>query len=56
MYAMWLEDLLVVNANPLVWRGRTRLIVYLLGPNESLIPEYLGHKIAESVRGRFEGR
>ena len=55
MYAMWLEDLLVVNANLLVWRGRTRLILYLLGRNESLIPEYLGHKIAESVRGRFLG-
>ena len=26
MYAIWQEDLLVVNANLLVWRGRTRLI------------------------------
>jgi len=56
MYAIWQEDLLVVNANLLVWRGRTRLILYLLGPNESLIPDYLGQKIAESVRQRLLGR
>jgi hypothetical protein len=55
MYAIWQEDLLVVNANLLVWRGRTRLILYLLGPNESLIPEYLGQKIAEGVRQRLLG-
>lgn len=53
MYAIWQEDLLVVNANLLVWRGRARLILYLLGPNEDLIPEYLGHKIAEGVRYRL---
>ncbi len=56
MYATWQEDLLVVNANLLVWRGRTRLILYLLGPNESLIPEYLGQRIAESVRQRLLGQ
>lgn len=56
MYAIWQEDLLVVNANLLVWRGRTRLILYLLGPNESLIPEYLGHKIAGGVKQRLMGR
>lgn len=56
MYAIWQEDLLVVNANLLVWRGRTRLILYLLGPNESLIPEYLGQKIAEGVRYRLMGK
>lgn len=55
MYAIWQEDLLVVNANLLVWRGRTRLILYLLGPNESLIPEYLGQKIADGVRHRLLG-
>ena len=55
MYAIWQEDLLVVNANLLVWRGRTRLILYLLGPNESVIPEYLGQKIAEGVRQRLLG-
>ena len=55
MYAIRQEDLLVVNANLLVWRGRTRLILYLLGPNESLIPEYLGQKIAEGVRQRLMG-
>jgi hypothetical protein len=27
-----------------------------LGPNESLIPEYLGHKIAEGVRQRLMGK
>jgi hypothetical protein len=53
MHATWQEDLLVVNANLLVWRGRTRLILYLLGPNESMIPEYLGQRIAESVRQRL---
>ncbi|NEP15340.1 MAG: hypothetical protein F6J97_00310 [Leptolyngbya sp. SIO4C1] len=56
MYTIWQEDLLVVNANLLVWRGRTRLILYLLGPNESLIPEYLGQKIAEGVRHRLLGQ
>lgn len=56
MYAVWQEDLLVVNANLLVWRGRTRLILYLLGPNESLIPEYLGQKIADCLRARLLGR
>ena len=55
MYAIWQEDLLVVNANLLVWRGRTRLILYLLGPNESLIPEYLGQKIADGIRYRLLG-
>ena len=54
-YSTWQEDLLVVNANLLVWRGRTRLILYLLGPNESLIPEYLGQKIAEGMRQRLMG-
>lgn len=53
VYAIWQEDLLIVNANLLVWRGRTRLIFYLLGPNENLIPAYLGQKIAESVRERL---
>lgn len=55
MYAIWQEDLRVVNANLLVWRGRTRVILYLLGPNESLIPEYLGHKVADGVRARLLG-
>lgn len=57
MYAIWQEDLLVVNANLLVWRGRTRLILYLLGPDENLIPDYIGHKIAISIKQRLmEGR
>jgi hypothetical protein len=53
MHAIWQEDLLVVSANLLIWKGRTRLIVYLLGPNENLIPEYLGEKIAESLQLRL---
>ncbi|MEO0410001.1 MAG: hypothetical protein AAF289_21875 [Cyanobacteria bacterium P01_A01_bin.135] len=55
MYSLWQEDLLVVNANLLVWRGRTRLLFYLLGPNEGMIPDYLGHKIADGVRQRLLG-
>jgi len=53
MYAVWQEDLLVVNANLLVWRGRTRLILYLLGPNGGTIPDYIGQKIAEGMRSRL---
>lgn len=56
MYTIWQEDLLVLNANLLVWRGRTRLILYLLGPNEGIIPEYIGQKIAECVRYRLLGK
>ena len=56
MHTIWQEDLLVLNANLLVWRGRTRLILYLLGPNEGIIPEYLGQKIAEGVRYRLLGK
>jgi hypothetical protein len=55
MNAVWHEDLLVVSANLLIWRGRTRLILYLLGPNENIIPEYLGKRIAESIRQRLSG-
>ncbi len=55
MNAVWQEDLLIVSANLLIWRGRTRLILYLLGPNESVIPEYLGKKIAESIKQRLSG-
>jgi hypothetical protein len=55
MNAVWQEDLLVVSANLLVWRGRTRLILYLLGPNENMIPEYLGKKISESIQQRLSG-
>jgi hypothetical protein len=49
------EDLLVISANLLVWRGRTRLILYLLGANQNLIPEHLGHKIALSIQERLGG-
>ncbi|AMA09293.1 hypothetical protein [Picosynechococcus sp. PCC 73109] len=53
MYAIWQEDLLVINANLVSWRGNTRLILYLFGPNESAIPEYLGQRIASDVRDRL---
>ncbi|MBV5257828.1 hypothetical protein FLX56_05245 [Synechococcus moorigangaii CMS01] len=53
MHAIWQEDLLVINANLMSWRGRMRLILYLFGPNESAIPEYLGQRIAVSVRDRL---
>jgi hypothetical protein len=53
--AIWHEDLLIINATSLAWRGRNRLILYLLGPDESLIPDYLGQKIAESVKRRLQG-
>ncbi len=56
MNAVWHEDLLVISANLLIWRGRTRLILYLLGPNENIIPEYLGKKIAESIKERLSGQ
>ncbi|MFN3925927.1 MAG: hypothetical protein ACK4QL_01085 [Pseudanabaenaceae cyanobacterium] len=55
MNAVWQEDLLVVSANLLIWRGRTKLILYSLGPHENIIPEYLGRKIAESLRHRLGG-
>lgn len=55
MHAIWQEDLLVINANLVSWRGRTRLILYLFGPNESAIPEYLGQRIAAGVRDRLLG-
>lgn len=56
MHALWQEDLLVINANLLVWHGRTRLLLYLLGPDEGMIPDYLGQKIAEGVRHRLMGQ
>jgi hypothetical protein len=55
MHAVWQEDLLVINANSLIWRGRARLLLYLLGPNESMIPEYIGQKIASSMKQRLMG-
>ncbi len=56
MYAIWQEDLLVVNANLMIWRGRGRLILYLLGPNGNMLPDYLGQKIADSVKRRLMER
>ncbi len=51
--AMAPENLLVVNANLMVWQGRTRLILYVLNRQASAIPDYLGHKLAERVRLRL---
>ncbi len=53
MYAIWQEDLLVVNANFMAWRGRVRLILYLMGPNGNAIPDYLGKPMAVSIKQRL---
>ncbi|MBW4553775.1 MAG: hypothetical protein KME35_22100 [Aphanocapsa sp. GSE-SYN-MK-11-07L] len=53
MYAIWQEDLLVVNANFMAWRGRVRLTLYLMGPNGNPIPDYLGQHMAESIKQRL---
>ncbi|NJN30247.1 MAG: hypothetical protein HC824_07255 [Synechococcales cyanobacterium RM1_1_8] len=49
------EKLLVVNANLLPWRGRTRLILYVLTEQGKAIPEYRGQKMAERVKARLNG-
>lgn len=49
------ENLLVVNANLLLWQGRTRLILYVLTDRTGGIPDYRGHKIAERVKARLLG-
>ncbi|NJR70787.1 MAG: hypothetical protein HC771_20720 [Synechococcales cyanobacterium CRU_2_2] len=51
--AMAPENLLVVNANLIVWQGRTRLILYVLNRQASSIPDYLGHKLADRVKQRL---
>lgn len=50
MNAIAQEDVLVVNANFLLWQKRTRLILYVLNSNAAPIPDYVGNKIAERVR------
>ncbi len=53
-YALWQEDLTVININVVIRREQTRFIFYLLGPNaSSAIPDYLGQKIATSLRTRL---
>jgi hypothetical protein len=53
-YALAQEDLTVVSLNLMFRKEQTRLIFYLLGPNStSTIPEYLGQKIADSLRKRL---
>lgn len=53
MHAIWGEDLLVINTNLMLWRGRVRLLLYLLGPNGNLIPDYLGQRLAQNVKDRI---
>ncbi len=53
MHAIWGEELLVVNTNFMLWRGRVRLLLYLLGPNGNLIPDYLGQRLAENIKDRI---
>lgn len=53
MHSLWQEDLLVVNTNFMIWQGRVRLLLYLLGPNGNLIPDYLGQRMAESIKQRL---
>ncbi|ERN41497.1 hypothetical protein KR51_00020740 [Rubidibacter lacunae KORDI 51-2] len=54
-HALWQEDLIAINADLQVWRSQSRMILHLLGPNATQIPEYLGQKIAESVQQRLLG-
>ncbi|NJK62018.1 MAG: hypothetical protein HC921_04405 [Synechococcaceae cyanobacterium SM2_3_1] len=55
-YALWKEDLTVINVNLIVRREQTRLIFYLLGPNAmTALPDYLGQKIVQSLRQRIGG-
>lgn len=49
------ENLLVVNAKLLLWKGRTRLILYVLTDRAAAIPDYRGQKIAERVKARLTG-
>ncbi len=53
MHAIWGEELLVINTNFMLWRGRVRLLLYLLGPNGNLIPDYLGQRLAQNIRERI---
>ena len=48
-------EILGSKNNGLINRLLFILVLYLLGPNESLIPEYLGQKIAEGMRQRLMG-
>lgn len=55
MHAIWQEELLVVNVNFMLWQGRVRLLLYLLGPNGSVIPDYLGSRIAAKIKDHLTG-
>ncbi len=53
-YALWQEDLTVINVNVVIRRDQTRFIFYLLGPNATTaIPDYLGQKVVTSLRQRL---
>jgi hypothetical protein len=49
------EQLLVVNVELILWRGRTRLIFYVLTDRAGAIPDYRGQKIADRVKARLIG-
>ncbi|GAB4214848.1 MAG: hypothetical protein OHK0012_13730 [Synechococcales cyanobacterium] len=53
MHAMWQEDVMVININMIVRKGGARFILYLLGASGGHIPEYLGHRLAASLRQRL---
>jgi hypothetical protein len=53
MHALWQEDVMVININMIVRKGGARFILYLLGGNGSQIPEYLGQRLAASLRQRL---
>lgn len=52
-HALWQEDLLAVNADLQVWKADVRLVLHLLGPNATQLPDYLGHKVADSIQQRL---
>jgi UTP:GlnB (protein PII) uridylyltransferase len=56
MNAIAEERLLAVSANWLIFRGRTRLMLYVLNEQAQIIPDYQGHKIADRVKAALMRR
>lgn len=56
MNAIAEERLLAVSANWLIFRGRTRLMLYILNEHAQKIPDYQGHKIADRVKAALMRR
>jgi UTP:GlnB (protein PII) uridylyltransferase len=56
MNAIAEERLLAVSANWLIFRGRTRLMLYVLNEQAQMIPDYQGHKIADRVKAALMRR